>query len=76
MEHLRRRIYQPGHNMSDENGFRIDIIEAVKKWRYYLFVFLEGNLFQSIIVKMIMGQKERCLVRLDLAWHSIETSQL
>jgi len=79
VEHLGRSvyegIYQPNHVTADENGFRQDVVEAVKKLNVPLIRYPGGNFVSGYNWQDGVGPKNERPVRLDLAWQSIETNQ-
>lgn len=78
-EHLGRSIYegiyQPNHETADEDGFREDVIEAVKKLKVPLIRYPGGNFVSGYNWQDGIGPKDQRPVRLDLAWRSVETNQ-
>ncbi|WP_283679290.1 alpha-N-arabinofuranosidase [Lentilactobacillus sp. Marseille-Q4993] len=79
IEHLGRvvygGIYQPGHPKSDENGFRLDVIEAIKKLNVPLIRYPGGNFVSGYNWEDGIGPKNDRPVRADFGWQSIETNQ-
>lgn len=77
-EHLGRSvyegIYQPEHETADEDGFRKDVIEAVKKLKVPLIRYPGGNFVSGYNWQDGIGPKDERPVRLDLAWRSLETN--
>ena len=80
IEHLGRAvytgIYEPGHKTADEQGFRKDVIELVKDLRVGLVRYPGGNFLSGYNWKDGIGPRESRPVRLDRAWHTIETNQI
>lgn len=78
-EHLGRSvyegIYQPEHETADEDGFRKDVIEAVKKLKVPLIRYPGGNFVSGYNWQDGIGPKDERPVRIDLAWRSLETNQ-
>ena len=74
VEHMGRSvyggIYDPQHPEADENGFRKDVIEAVKDLHVPFIRYPGGNFLSGYCWKDGIG-KDRP-VRLDLAWGQIE----
>lgn len=68
-------IYQPGHPAADEDGFRKDVIDAVKKLNVPLIRYPGGNFVSQYNWEDGIGPKETRPTRLDLAWQSIETNE-
>lgn len=80
IEHLGRAvytgIYEPGHSTADSQGFRKDVIELVKDLRVGLVRYPGGNFLSGYNWKDGIGPRESRPVRLDRAWHTIETNQI
>lgn len=80
IEHLGRAvytgIYEPGHDTADSQGFRKDVIELVKDLRVGLVRYPGGNFLSGYNWKDGIGPRESRPVRLDRAWHTIETNQI
>ena len=76
IEHLGRAvyggIYQPDHPTADENGFRQDVIDLVKKLNVPLIRYPGGNFVSNYFWEDGVGPVEQRPKRLDLAWRSIE----
>lgn len=68
-------IYQPNHPLADKNGFRQDVIDAVKKLKIPLIRYPGGNFVSGYNWEDGIGPKLKRPIRLDLAWKSIETNQ-
>ncbi|MDF7669093.1 alpha-N-arabinofuranosidase [Lactobacillus sp. ESL0703] len=68
-------IYQPDHPLADENGFRKDVVSAIKKLNVPLIRYPGGNFVSGYNWEDGIGPKEERPVKLDLAWKSIETNQ-
>ena len=79
IEHLGRAvyegIYQPGNPNSDENGFRRDVMELVKKLGVPIVRYPGGNFVSGYNWEDGVGPKEKRPVRLDLAWFTTETNE-
>ncbi len=80
IEHLGRAvytgIYEPGHPTSDEQGFRKDVIDLVKDLNVSLVRYPGGNFLSGYNWKNGIGEKSSRPVRLDRAWHTIETNEI
>jgi alpha-L-arabinofuranosidase len=79
IEHLGRAvyggIYEPGSQLSDENGFRKDVLREIKDLGVPIIRYPGGNFVSGYNWLDGVGpQKQRPRV-LDLAWNSIETNQ-
>lgn len=76
VEHLGRCIYggifDPGHPAADDNGFRTDVVEAIRELDAPLIRYPGGNFVSSYNWEEGVGPKEDRPVRLDLAWRSLE----
>jgi alpha-N-arabinofuranosidase len=76
IEHLGRAvyngIYEPGHPLADEQGFRKDVIQMVKDLHVPLVRYPGGNFLSGYSWKDGIGPRDRRPSRLDIAWHSIE----
>ncbi|MCU0315606.1 MAG: hypothetical protein MUC92_03325 [Fimbriimonadaceae bacterium] len=79
LEHLGRAVYegayQPSHPTADENGFRRDVIEALRPIGFSIMRYPGGNFVSAYDWKDGIGPKESRPRRLDFAWRSIETNQ-
>ena len=80
IEHLGRAvydgIYQPGNPLSDEDGFRKDVIAAVKDLNVPIIRYPGGNFVSNFFWEDSVGPKELRPSRLELAWRSLETNQV
>lgn len=80
IEHLGRAvytgIYEPGHPTADEQGFRKDVINLVKDLNVSLVRYPGGNFLSGYNWKDGIGPKDKRPVRLDRAWHTIESNQI
>ena len=80
LEHIGRAIYtgiyEPGHPMADPNGFRLDVIDAVRELQVPLVRYPGGNFVSGYRWQDGIGPREDRPRRLELAWHSIETNQV
>ena len=63
VEHLGRAVYdglyQPGHLMSDEDGFRKDVIELVKELDVPIIRYPGGNFVSNFFWEDSVGPLER-----------------
>ncbi|MBS4206667.1 alpha-N-arabinofuranosidase [Bacillus sp. FJAT-50079] len=79
IEHLGRAvytgIYEPGHQHADEDGFREDVIEAIKELNVPIIRYPGGNFVSNYEWKDGIGPKEDRPKRLEFAWASVETNQ-
>ena len=80
IEHLGRAvyggIYEPGHPLADEFGFRTDVIGAVKKLGIPIVRYPGGNFVSGFNWEDSVGPVEKRPKRLDLAWFTTETNEV
>ncbi len=80
IEHLGRAvyggIYEPGHPLADEKGFRTDVIEAVKKLGVPIVRYPGGNFVSGFNWEDSVGPVSERPKRLDLAWFTTETNEV
>ena len=80
IEHLGRAvydgIYEPGHPLSDERGFRRDVIELVRKLDVPLVRYPGGNFVSGFNWEDSIGPRSQRPSRLDLAWFTTETNEV
>jgi len=76
IEHLGRciygGIYEPEHPTADENGFRVDVAEAVRELDVPLIRYPGGNFVSSYVWEEGVGPWADRPVRLEPAWRSLE----
>ncbi len=79
LEHLGRAVYEgvydPGNILSDEHGFRQDVIELLKPLGMPTIRYPGGNFVSAYDWRDGVGPRERRRVRPDYAWRSRETNQ-
>jgi len=79
VEHLGRciygGIYEENSALSDENGFRKDVLKAVRSIKCPLLRWPGGNFASNYHWKDGIGPKEKRPVRFDLAWSKEETNR-
>jgi alpha-L-arabinofuranosidase len=79
VEHLGRcvygGIYDPDSPLSDERGFRTDVLAALKDMRLTTVRYPGGNFVSGYDWRDGVGPRDRRPRRRDLAWQSIETNQ-
>ena len=72
VEHLGRciygGIYEPGSPLSDQHGFRKDVIQATKELNVPIVRWPGGNFVSGYHWQDGIGIKEQRPVRMDLAW--------
>ena len=80
IEHLGRAvyggIYEPDHPTADEEGFRQDVLELVKKLGVPIVRYPGGNFVSGYRWEDGTGDKAGRPRRAELAWNSIETNQV
>ncbi|MBS5520696.1 MAG: alpha-N-arabinofuranosidase [Clostridiales bacterium] len=80
IEHLGRAvyggIYQPGHPLADEEGFRTDVLDLVRKLGVPVVRYPGGNFVSSYRWEDGIGPAALRPKRLDLAWKSLETNEV
>jgi alpha-N-arabinofuranosidase len=76
IEHLGRciygGIYEEGSALSDENGFRQDVLEAAKGLRIPILRWPGGNFVSGYHWTDGIGPKEERPRKIELAWHTEE----
>ncbi len=79
VEHLGRSvyggIYDPGNPLSDENGFRKDVIEKVTALNVPILRYPGGNFVSGFNWEDSVGPRKERPNRLDLAWMTTETNE-
>ncbi len=79
LEHLGRAIYtgiyDPGNHMSDENGFRRDVLDAIKTINVPIVRYPGGNFVSGYNWEDGIGPRDKRPCRSEPAWNSIETNQ-
>lgn len=79
VEHLGRAvyggIYEPGHPTADENGFRTDVIDLVKKLNVPIVRYPGGNFVSGYNWEDGVGPVSQRPKRLDLAWGTTEPNE-
>ena len=74
VEHLGRAVYdglyEPGHPLADERGFRTDVVELVRGLGVSTVRYPGGNFVSGFRWEDSVGPREQRPRRLDLAWHS------
>lgn len=80
IEHLGRAvydgIYQPGHPLSNEDGFRKDVIALVRELNVPIVRYPGGNFVSSFNWEDSVGPVSERPRRVDLAWRSLETNEV
>lgn len=74
VEHLGRciygGIYEPGSPLADEDGFRTDVLEAVRELNPTILRYPGGNFVSNYHWEDGVGPERKA--QLDLAWHVLE----
>jgi len=68
-------IYEEGSPLSDKDGYRTDVMEAVKKLGVSILRYPGGNFSSGYDWKDGIGPKDRRPVRPELAWNDLETNR-
>src|SRR5690606_31140454 len=80
VEHLGRCVYQgiyePGHPLADEDGFRSDVVDLVRELGVSTIRYPGGNFVSGYRWEDGVGPVDQRPRRLDLAWHSTETNRI
>ena len=80
IEHLGRAvydgIYQPGHPLSNEDGFRTDVIGLVRELNVPIVRYPGGNFVSGFFWEDSVGPVKDRPHRLDLAWYSLEKNEV
>ncbi len=78
IEHLGRAvyggIYEPGHPLADEQGFRRDVLEMVRRLGVSVVRYPGGNFVSGFNWEDSVGPDRPS--RLDLAWFTTETNEV
>jgi len=79
LEHMGRAVYEgvydPGNPLSDERGFRRDVLEALRPLGMPVMRYPGGNFVSFSDWRDGIGPKDQRPVRPDYAWRTIETNQ-
>lgn len=79
LEHLGRAIYEgiyePGSRLSDENGFRRDVMDEIRSLAVPMIRYPGGNFVSGYNWLDGVGPKQDRPRVLEKAWNSIETNQ-
>lgn len=80
IEHLGRAVYdglyQPGNPLSDDDGFRKDVIDLVKELDVPIIRYPGGNFVSNFFWEDSVGPVEERPARLELAWRSLEENKI
>src|SRR5258708_36828529 len=79
LEHIGRAVYEgvydPGNPLSDENGFRRDVLDLLKSLGMPMVRYPGGNFVSCYDWRDGIGPKADRPTRPDYAWRSRETNQ-
>jgi alpha-L-arabinofuranosidase len=79
LEHLGRAVYEgvfdPSSPHADENGFRKDVLDALRPMRFNAVRYPGGNFASGYHWQNGVGPKENRPTVRDLAWQSLEPNQ-
>ena len=80
IEHMERVVYggifEPDHELADEDGFRTDVIDLVKELQIPMLRYPGGNFLSGYNWEDGIGPVEERPLRLDLAWIAEETNRI
>ena len=80
IEHLGRAvyggIYEPTHSTADDQGFRGDVLDLVKKLNVPIVRYPGGNFVSGYHWEDGTGDKSKRPTHKDYAWHAIETNEV
>jgi alpha-L-arabinofuranosidase len=80
IEHLGRAvyggIYEPGHPTADEQGFRGDALEAIRRLQVPIIRYPGGNFVSGYNWEDGVGPQSERKRKLELAWWTTETNQV
>ncbi|MFC1651136.1 alpha-N-arabinofuranosidase [Candidatus Latescibacterota bacterium] len=80
VEHLGRciygGIYEPSSQQADEDGFRTDVIDAVKRLNVTQLRWPGGNFVSGYHWEDGIGPRNERPRRIDLAWGAVESNQI
>ncbi|BCB77703.1 alpha-N-arabinofuranosidase [Phytohabitans flavus] len=80
VEHMGRCVYtglyEPGHPLADEDGFRTDVLALTRELGVTVVRYPGGNFVSGYRWEDGIGPREGRPRRRDLAWHSIETNEM
>ena len=68
-------IYDPRSPLADKQGFRTDVLAALRDMRMPMLRYPGGNFVSSYYWRDGVGPREQRPRRRELAWNSIETNQ-
>jgi len=68
-------IYDPGNSLSDSNGYRLDVLEALRELDIPVIRYPGGNFIATYHWQDGIGSRENRPARPELAWLGTETNQ-
>lgn len=68
-------VYDPGHPLSDEDGFRTDVLELLKEVKVPILRYPGGNFVSNYHWEDGVGPKDDRPKRFDFAWGVSESNQ-
>ena len=79
VEHMGRCVYtglyEPGHPLADDNGFRSDVLDLIRELGVTVVRYPGGNFVSGYRWEDSVGPAEDRPTRLDPAWRSVESNQ-
>jgi alpha-L-arabinofuranosidase len=79
VEHMGRCVYtglyEPGHPLADEDGFRTDVLDLIRELGISVVRYPGGNFVSGYRWEDSVGPAEDRPSRLDPAWRSVESNQ-
>lgn len=80
IEHMGRAIYggiyEPNHENADDQGFRVDVLELVKKLNVPIIRYPGGNFVSGYDWEDGIGDRANRPKKVDLAWAAVETNEI
>ena len=80
IEHLGRAvyngIYEPGHPLANQDGFRTDVMKLIRDLRVPIIRYPGGNFVSGFNWEDSIGPRDQRPHRLELAWFTTETNEV
>jgi alpha-L-arabinofuranosidase len=80
LEHMGRAVYEgvydPQSSYADKDGFRTDVLNALRSMQYTTMRYPGGNFASGYHWMDGIGPREKRPVMRDLAWQSLESNQI
>jgi len=70
------RLYDPSSPLTDENGFRKDLIQMTRELKVPVIRWPGGNYVSGYNWKDGIGPKDQRPVRMELAWNAVDKNQM